>query len=197
MPLDLNRYTEKAAQAFMAAQKDAQEHNHSQLEPLHLLAALLAQREGVVPQVIEKVGASPAQVQAAVQEELNRLPQAYGATQQVYLSKATDQVVQRAEDAAGRMRDEYISTEHLLLGLVDDRVKGPAGELLRRFGIQADAILQALTSIRGSQRVTSQNPESTYQALERYGRDITKMARENKLDPVIGRDDEILSLIHI
>jgi ATP-dependent Clp protease ATP-binding subunit ClpB len=196
MPLDLNRFTEKAAEAFLAAQKDAQERHHSQIEPLHLLAALLAQSDGVVPQVVQKVGAHPAQVQAAVQEELNRLPQAYGAAQ-VYMSPQVDQVVQRAEEAAGRMRDEYVSTEHLLLGLADERVKGPTGEVLRRFGIKPDAILQALTSIRGSQRVTSQTPETTYQALERYGRDITKMARENKLDPVIGRDDEIRRVVQV
>ncbi len=196
MPIDLNRFTEKAAHAMLAAQQEAQERHHSQVEPLHLLAALLSQSDGVVPQVVSKVGAHPAQVLAAVQEELGRLPQAHGATQ-VYLSPQVDQAVQRAEEEAGRMRDEYISTEHLLLALADGRLKGPAGEILRRFGIQSDAILQALTAIRGSQRVTSQTPETTYQALERYGRDITKMARENKLDPVIGRDDEIRRVVQV
>jgi len=196
MPLDLNHYTEKAAEAMVAAQKDAQERHHSQLEPLHVLGALLAQADGVVPQVVQKAGAHPAQVLAAVQEELNRLPQAYGAAQ-TFLSPAADQALRRAEEAAGRMRDEYISTEHLLLGLADEHVKGPAGEILRRFGLKPAAILQALTTIRGSQRVTSQNPETTYQALERYGRDLTKMARENKMDPVIGRDDEIRRVIQV
>ncbi len=196
MTIDLNRFTEKAAEAVLAAQKEAQERHHSQIEPLHLLAALLGQSDGVVPQVVQKVGASPAQVLAVVQEELARLPQAYGATQ-VYLSPALSQVAQIAEEEARRLRDEYISTEHLLLGLADERVRGPAADILRRFGLQRDAILRALTGIRGSQRVTSPTPETTYQALERYGRDITRLARENKLDPVIGRDDEIRRVIQV
>jgi ATP-dependent Clp protease ATP-binding subunit ClpB len=196
MPIDLNRFTEKAAQAVLAAQKEAQERHHSQIEPLHLLAALLGQNDGVVPQVVQKIGAHPAQVLATVQEELGRLPQAHGATQ-VYLSPQVEQVGRMAEEEAGRMRDEYVSTEHLLLGLASERLPGPALEILRRFGIQHGAILQALTGIRGSQRVTSQTPETTYQALERYGRDITRMARENKLDPVIGRDDEIRRVVQV
>ncbi len=196
MTLDLNRFTEKAAEAVLAAQREAQERHHSQIEPLHLLAALLGQSDGVVPQVVQKVGASPAQVLAVAQEELARLPQAYGATQ-VYLSPALSQVAQIAEEEARRLRDEYISTEHLLLGLADERVRGPAADILRRFGLQRDAILRALTGIRGSQRVTSPTPETTYQALERYGRDITRLARENKLDPVIGRDDEIRRVIQV
>ena len=194
--MDLNRFTEKAAEAVLAAQREAQERHHSQIEPLHLLAALLGQSDGVVPQVVQKVGASPAQVLAVVQEELARLPQAYGATQ-VYLSPALSQVAQIAEEEARRLRDEYISTEHLLLGLADERVRGPAADILRRFGLGRDAILRALTGIRGSQRVTSPTPETTYQALERYGRDITRLARENKLDPVIGRDDEIRRVIQV
>jgi len=194
--MDLNRFTEKAAQAVLAAQKEAQERQHSQIEPLHLLAALLAQSDGVVPQVVQKVGASSPQLLAAVREELERLPQAYGAAQ-VYLSPQMQQIAQAAEEEAGRMRDEYVSTEHLLLALADEKVRGPAGELLRRFGIRREAILQALTSIRGSQRVTSPTPETTYQALERYGRDITRLARENRLDPVIGRDDEIRRVVQV
>jgi len=196
MPLDLNRFTEKAAQAFLSAQKEAEERHHSQVEPLHLLAALLAQPDGVVPQIVQKIGASAPQVLAVVQEELSRLPQAYGAAQ-VYLSPQLDQVAGIAAEEAGRMRDEYISTEHLLLALADGRARGPAADILRHFGIGRDAILQALTSIRGAQRVTSQTPETTYQALERYGRDITRLARENKLDPVIGRDDEIRRVIQV
>ncbi len=194
--MDLNRFTEKAAQAVLDAQREAQERHHSQIEPLHLLAALLAQSDGVVPQIVQKLGVHPAQLLAAVQEELGRLPQAYGATQ-VYLAPQMQQVAQAAEEEARRMRDEYVSTEHLLLALADERVRGPATELLRRFGIRRDAILQALTSIRGRQRVTSPTPETTYQALERYGRDITRLARENKLDPVIGRDDEIRRVIQV
>ncbi|MGC8873656.1 MAG: ATP-dependent chaperone ClpB [Chloroflexia bacterium] len=194
--MDLNRFTEKAAQAVLDAQREAQERHHSQIEPLHVLAALLGQSDGVVPQIVQKLGVHPAQLLAAVQDELNRLPQAYGATQ-VYLSPQTQQVAQAAEEEARRMRDEYVSTEHLLLALADGRVRGPAAELLHRFGIHRDAILQALTSIRGRQRVTSPTPETTYQALERYGRDITRLARENKLDPVIGRDDEIRRVIQV
>ncbi|MBN1484251.1 MAG: ATP-dependent chaperone ClpB [Chloroflexia bacterium] len=191
--MDLNRYTEKAQEAVLRAQQEAQERHHSQVEPLHLLLALLGQSDGVVPQVVQQMGQSPAQLQAAVEQELERLPQAYGPTR-LYLSPQAQQALQLAEQEAERLRDEYVSTEHILLALSQSR---PAEQLLQRFGLQRDQILQALAGIRGSQRVTSQHPESTYQALQRYGRDLTEQARRNKLDPVIGRDDEIRRVVQV
>jgi ATP-dependent Clp protease ATP-binding subunit ClpB len=193
--MDLNKYTQKAQEAILAAQGLAQESNHSQIEPAHLLLALLRQSEGVAPQIVQRVGASPGLLIGDLEAELNRRPKAYGATAQVGLSRALGDVAADAEKVASQMRDEYTSTEHLLVALA--RSKGFAGETLNRYGLNETTILQALTQIRGSQRVTSQNPETTYQALEKYGRDLTKLARRGKLDPVIGRDEEIRRVIQI
>jgi ATP-dependent Clp protease ATP-binding subunit ClpB len=193
--MDLNKYTQKAQEAILAAQGLAQEYNHSQIEPVHLLLALLRQSDGVVPQVVQRVGAGPGLLISDLEAELNRRPKAYGATAQVGLSRALADVTADAEKLAGQMHDEYISTEHLLLALA--RSKGFAGELLTRYGLNETTILQVLAQIRGSQRVTSQNPETTYQALEKYGRDLTDLARRGKLDPVIGRDREIRRVIQI
>jgi len=193
--MDLNRYTQKAQEGFLAAQGLAQEYNHSQIEPVHLLLALFHQSDGIAPQIAQRVGASPGVLVADLEAELNRRPKAYGATAQVALSRALADLAGDAEKLAGQMRDEYTSTEHLLLALA--RSKGFAGEILNRYGLNETTILQALTQIRGSQRVTSQNPETTYQALEKYGRDLTNLARRGKLDPVIGRDPEIRRVIQI
>jgi len=179
----------------LAAQSLAQEHNHSQIEPAHLLLALLRQSDGVVPQIAQKVGARPGLLMSDLEAELNRMPRAYGATAQVALSRALSDVFTAAEKQAGQMRDEYVSAEHLLLALA--RSGGFAGQLLARYGLNETTILQVLTQIRGSQRVTSQDPEATYQALEKYGRDLTDLARQGKLDPVIGRDQEIRRTIQI
>jgi len=193
--MDLNIYTQKAQEAILAAQGLAQEYNHSQIESVHLLLALLRQSDGVVPQIAQRVGASPGLLIGDLEADLNRRPKAYGATAQVGLSRALADVATDAEKLAGQMHDEYVSTEHLLLALA--RSKDFAGETLNRYGLNETTILQALTQIRGSQRVTSQNPETTYQALEKYGRDLTGLARRGKLDPVIGRDMEIRRVIQI
>jgi ATP-dependent Clp protease ATP-binding subunit ClpB len=193
--MDLNKYTQKAQEAVLAAQGLAQEYSHSQIEPVHLLLALLRQSDGVVPQVVQRLGASPGLLMTDLEAELNRRPKAYGATAQLGLSRALGDVTAGAEKLAGQMHDEYVSTEHLLLALA--RSKGFAGQLLTRYGLNETTILQILAQIRGSQRVTSQNPETTYQALEKYGRDLTDLARRGKLDPVIGRDREIRRVIQI
>jgi ATP-dependent Clp protease ATP-binding subunit ClpB len=193
--MDLNKYTQKAQEAVLAAQGLAQEYSHSQIEPVHLLLALLRQSDGVVPQVVQRLGASPGLLITDLEAELNQRPKAYGATAQLGLSRALADVTASAEKLAGQMHDEYVSTEHLLLALA--RSKGFAGELLTRYGLNETTILQVLAQIRGSQRVTSQNPETTYQALEKYGRDLTDLARRGKLDPVIGRDREIRRVIQI
>jgi ATP-dependent Clp protease ATP-binding subunit ClpB len=193
--MDLNRYTQKAQESMLAAQGLAQEYHHSQIEPVHLLLALLQQSDGVVPQIAQRVGASPGLLINELEAELNRRPKAYGATAQVGLSRRLADLAAEAEKLAERMRDEYISVEHLLLALANS--DGFAGQLMNRNGLNGTTILQTLAQIRGSQRVTSQNPETTYQALEKYGRDLTELARRGKLDPVIGRDQEIRRVIQI
>jgi ATP-dependent Clp protease ATP-binding subunit ClpB len=194
--VDLNRLTQKAQEAVIGAQSLAGEYSHGQIEPEHLLLALLRQSDGIVPQIVQKLEANPAEMAQALQGELQRKPKVYGATTQVGLSRELSRALDEAEKAAKRMRDEYISSEHLLLALTGAH-GGEAARFLSAHGITEDAALRALTAIRGSQRVTSQNPEATYQALEKYGRDLTQLARQGKLDPVIGRDDEIRRVMRI
>ncbi|MGQ9490474.1 MAG: ATP-dependent chaperone ClpB [Anaerolineae bacterium] len=192
----LDRYTQRAQEAIIASQELAQTYNHSQIEPEHLLLALLQQSDGVVPEVLTQVGAQPATVQAQLEADLARRPKAYGSNVQPGLSGQLARALQDAYIEANNMRDDYVSTEHLLLALLGEN-GGTAGKLLGRLGITRERVLAALTAIRGSQRVTSQNPEATYKALEKYGRDMTALARQGKLDPVIGRDEEIRRCIQI
>ncbi|MBN1956362.1 MAG: ATP-dependent chaperone ClpB [Anaerolineae bacterium] len=194
--MDLNRFTEKAQQAILAAQQLAGEHNHSQIEPEHLLMAVLSQPDGVAPQVIQQLGIHVAALTAEVEQGLKDKPQVYGGVTQAGLSRDAAGVLQEAQKVAAQMRDEYTSTEHLLLALLGAH-GAAAARILAGHGVSKDAVLRALTAIRGSQRVTSAHPESTYQALERYGRDLTELARQGKLDPVIGRDDEIRRVMRI
>ncbi|MBC7251492.1 MAG: ATP-dependent chaperone ClpB [Anaerolineae bacterium] len=196
MAININRFTEKSQEALFAAQQMAEQMNHSQVEPEHLLAALLQQGDGVVPQVLARLGANPQAMLAQVEGELNRLPRVTGATAQIGISSRLRQVLVRAHDEIQQFRDEYVSTEHLLLALLD-HAGGAVERILRQAGVTRDALLRALVEIRGSQRVTSQNPESTYAALEKYGRNLTELARQGKLDPVIGRDEEIRRVIQI
>jgi ATP-dependent Clp protease ATP-binding subunit ClpB len=194
--MNLNKFTEKAQEAVLSAQSLAEEANHSQIEPEHLLAALLAQENGVVPQVVESLGISAAQLAARVNQVLSSKPKVYGTASQLGLSPALSRVLNRAEKEAGQMRDEYVSTEHLLMALADAQA-GEVARLLAQHGIDRNAIYRALANVRGTQRVTSQNPESTYQSLQKYGRDLTDLARKGKLDPVIGRDEEIRRVIQV
>jgi len=193
--MDLNRYTEKAQEAIFAAQRLTGEYNHGQIEPEHLLLALVRQADGVVPQVLAKMNIPPETVALATERALREKPKVYGATQ-VGLSRDLSRALEEAEKIAARMRDEFISTEHLLLALLGPHGNG-AARILSAHGVTEDAVLRALTVIRGSQRVTSQNPEATYQALEKYGRGLTALARQGKLDPVIGRDEEIRRVMQI
>ena len=192
--MNLNRYTNKAQQALMASQALATDYNHSAIEPAHVLAALLAQEDGVVPQLVAKIGVRPAALLQDVKAMLDSLPRVTGSNVQIGLSRQTTDALTRAEQIAGRMKDEYVSTEHILIALTD---RSPVASLLNRHGIDENTVLQALASIRGGQRVTSQDPEGTYNSLEKYGRDLTALARQGKLDPVIGRDEEIRRVIHI
>jgi len=194
--MNLNQYTEKAQEAILAAQQLADREGHAEILPEHLLLTLIEQKEGVVPEIVRKMNPDPAALTAAVRAELDRLPRAHGGSQ-VGLSARLRQVLTAAEQEAERLKDEYVSTEHLFVAIAAEGGRSAASRLLQQRGITKDTILQAMTSVRGSQRVTSQNPESTYQALQRYGRDLTELARKGKLDPVIGRDDEIRRVIQV
>ncbi|MFO8009884.1 MAG: ATP-dependent chaperone ClpB [Dehalococcoidia bacterium] len=194
--MNLNRFTEKAQEAVFTAQKTAEERHHSQMDVEHLLMALLSQEDGVVPQILGKMGVDIQSVKNKLEADLGKQPQAYGATQ-LYMSQRLSQILSNAEKEAEGLKDEYISTEHLFIAIVDEGDKGAAGRILKEQGVTRDAIYRVLTGIRGSQRVTDQNPEGKYQALEKYGKDLTEMARRGKLDPVIGRDEEIRRVIQV
>lgn len=193
--MNINKYTEKGQEAILAAQKLAEERNHTQIETEHLLMALIDQEGGVVPQILGKLGVDLNQVKRQLENELEKLARAYGSTQ-VYLSPRLKQITDTAEKEASDFKDEYISTEHLFIAIVD-KDTGAAGRILKGYGISKDRVYQVLASIRGSQRVTDPNPEGKYQALEKYGRDLTETARRGKLDPVIGRDEEIRRVIQV
>ncbi len=186
--MDLKRYTNKAQEALLAARTLCVGQRHAAIGPLHLLAALLAQQDGLVPRVVAGAGAQPGELLRATEEQLAREARVSGQNVQVGVDRALQETLLAAEAQAKAMRDDYVSCEHLLLALADAPLTGP---LLAQHNVSADAVLQALTAIRGNQRVTSQDPEDTFGSLERYGRDLTALARQGKLDPVIGRDEEI------
>ncbi|MGA3065898.1 MAG: ATP-dependent chaperone ClpB [Tepidisphaeraceae bacterium] len=181
------KFTIKAQEAVVRAQQSAERGNHAEITPLHLLGALLSESDGVVKPLLQKLGADPDRLTGIVLSELDRLPKATGT--QTGPSRALTEVFNHAQKEADRLKDEYVSTEHLLLSLA--QVKSEAKEILSVSGVSHDSILSALKEIRGGQRVTDQNPEEKYQAIQRYGRDLVEMARQGKIDPVIGRDEEI------
>ncbi len=191
--MNLEKFTQKAQEAILKSQQLAQDYNHQAIEPVHLLLALIQQTEGVVPAIVTRVAGSTVALREELSQELAKHPKVYGANTSIGLAQPTVEVLNRAEQYARGMQDEYISTEHVLLALTDST----EGKRLSQYGLTKDAILKALASIRGTQRVTSPTPEDTYQALEKYGRDLTAMARQGKLDPVIGRDEEIRRTIQI
>ncbi len=193
--MNLNKFTQKAQEAILAAQQLAEERNHNQIEPLHLLATLVTQEGGVVPQIINRIGGNVSAFAGRIEQELGKLARSYGSSKQVNMSREFVNVVNSAERVAANMKDDYTSTEHLLLGLLQAKIRNLA--FLQELGIDENNVLQALTQIRGGQRITNQNPESTYEALQKYGRDLTQMARLGKLDPVIGRDEIIRRVIQV
>ncbi len=192
--MDFARYTNKAQQAVLKAQSIAAESHHTAFEPPHLFLALMEQEEGLTPRIIQKIGAHPSALRIELEAELGKLPRTGQPAAGVPIGRGCLDVFARAEAESGKMRDDYTSTEHLLLALSKDKT---AGAILGRNGIAYDDILKALQAIRGSQRVTGQDPESTYESLSKFGRDLTADARQGKLDPVIGRDQEIRRLIHV
>jgi ATP-dependent Clp protease ATP-binding subunit ClpB len=196
MPIRWDKLTVKAQEAVQRANELAAEHGNPELLPVHLLAALLEDREGIVPPVLEKIGIGPQAVLNDVYKEIERLPKVSGGAAQATMSPALNQLLDRAFKEADNFKDEYVSTEHLLLAITQAK-RDPAQEILSRHGAKYDAILRALTAVRGSQKVTDQNPEAKYQALERYAKDLTELARRGKLDPVIGRDEEIRRVMQV
>jgi len=191
--MNLEKYTQKSQEALLGAQRLAEELNHQTVEPAHLLLALLQQEEGVVPALVTKVAGSVMAIKDELTKDLGGRPRVYGGNNQMGLSRGTGEVLKAAEKFAKGMKDDFVSTEHLLLGLSESAEK----KRLSSYGLTKEAILKALTEVRGSQRVTTATPEDTYEALGKYGRDLTDMARRGKLDPVIGRDEEIRRLIQI
>jgi ATP-dependent Clp protease ATP-binding subunit ClpB len=195
MPIRWDKFTVKAQEAVQRANELASEHGNPELQPVHLLAALLEDKEGIVPPVLEKIGIGPQAVLNDLYREIEKLPKVSGEAAQPGLSPAANQLLDRAFKEAANFKDEYVSTEHLLLAA--SQQKDAAQQILARHGATYDAILKALTAVRGSQRITDQNPEAKYQALERYAKDLTELARRGKLDPVIGRDEEIRRVIQV
>jgi ATP-dependent Clp protease ATP-binding subunit ClpB len=196
--MDLNRLTEKAQEALSSGQRIATRLGNQQLDVEHVLLALLDQERGLAASILTKADVPVDALKERVQREIERLPKVSGPSgepEQVYVSGRLNRLLAQAEDEAKRLKDDYISVEHLLLGMVED--KGATGRMLKEFGLTRDRLMRALQEVRGHQRVTSQNPEATYEALERYGRDLTKLAAEGKLDPVIGRDAEIRRVIQV
>ena len=196
MPIRWDKFTVKAQEAVQRANEVASENGNPELVPVHLLIALLEDKEGIVPPILEKIGIGPQAVLSDLNKEVNRLPKVSGGANQPAMSPAMNQLLERAFKEADNFKDEYVSTEHLLLAVTHLK-RDAAQEILARHGATYDAILKALTAVRGSQRITDQNPEAKYQALERYARDLTEQARRGKLDPVIGRDEEIRRVVQV
>src|SRR5256885_12096439 len=196
MAIRWDKLTLKSQEAVQRASELATENGNPELLPIHLLAALLEDKEGIVVPVLRRIGAGPEKVLSDANAEIGRLPKVSGESAQPNMSAALQKVMDSAFKEADTFKDEYISAEHLLLAL-SQLANNPAQRLLKAAGATHDAILQALTQVRGSQKVTDQNPEAKYQALERYARDLTELARKGKLDPVIGRDEEIRRVIQV
>ena len=191
------RFTTRTQEAILAAQQLAEGEGHPELTAGHLLLSLIDQPDGVVPAVLEKAGKDSAAIAQALRERLGHLPRVSGEGTQLSLSNEARDVLTGAHAIAERMHDEYVSTEHLLLAIVEQASGSDAARVLADHGVDSATIMEALSSIRGSQRVTSENPEATYQSLEKYGRDLTEAARQGQLDPVIGRDEEIRRVIQV
>jgi ATP-dependent Clp protease ATP-binding subunit ClpB len=196
--MNISRLTERSQEALREAQSAATRQSHQGVDIEHLLLALLEQREGITSPLLEAAGAKPDTLLSRCRQELERVPKVSGpsgAPDQVYVTQRLSRLLTRAEDEATSLKDEYVSVEHLILAMLEDQ--GVSGRILRDGGITREGLMGALQKVRGSQRVTSQNPETTYQALERYGRDLTKLAEQGKVDPVIGRDEEIRRVMQV
>jgi len=198
--MDLSKLTQKAQEAVQAAHAKAINYGHQEVDGEHLLAALLEQDGGLAPRLLQRIGAPVPTIKARVEQELERLPRVSGGSVEagkIYVTQRLSRLLLKAADEAKRLKDEYLSVEHLLLALVAEGRNTPAGRILDEFGVDQKKLLEALRAVRGNQRVTTDNPEGTYEALQKYGTDLVALARDGKLDPVIGRDTEIRSVIRI
>jgi ATP-dependent Clp protease ATP-binding subunit ClpB len=196
--MNVNRMTEKSQEALQSSQMIAGRYSHQQIDPEHLLLALLEQQEGLIPKILIAMNVPVQQVRTSIENHLADLPKVSGGgAGQMYLSQRLSRLLDAAERETSNLKDEYVSVEHLLIAMVEEGGSSSASQILSRGGVSRDNLMKALESIRGHQRVTSQTPEETYQPLERYGRDLTQMASQGKLDPVIGRDEEIRRIIQI
>ncbi len=196
--MDLNKFTEKAQEALRAAQAKAVQFGNQQMDLEHLMAALLEQDGGLAPSILNKVDVQVGVLRKRLEQEIEKFPKVSGPAanpDQVYIANRLQKVLNQAADEAKSLKDEYVSIEHLLLAAIHDT--GATGKLLKEFGVTRDRLMQSLQDVRGNQRVTNQNPEATYEALEKYGRDLTQLAAQDKLDPVIGRDEEIRRVIQV
>ncbi|MCX6993764.1 MAG: ATP-dependent chaperone ClpB [Kiritimatiellaeota bacterium] len=198
--MDLNQTTQKVQEAVQAAQALALRYGHQEVDGEHLLAALLDQADGLAPRLLERLGVAVPALKARIEQELDKRPRVSGGGTEegkVYITQRLNRLMLKAADEAKRLKDDYVSVEHLLLALIDEDNNAPAGRILKEMGVTHARFLEALTAVRGNQRVTSANPEGTYEALQKYGMDLVALARQGKLDPVIGRDQEIRSVIRI
>ncbi|MDR1282162.1 MAG: ATP-dependent chaperone ClpB [Opitutaceae bacterium] len=197
--MDPNQFTQMSRQAITDAQSEARRRNNNEVDTWHLLHALLSQENGIVPAIVEKLGLTTSALQLALQRELDRLPRVSGSvdTSKIYVTQAVNAVLTRAEEEAKQLKDEFVSVEHLFLALIEVAKPEAFAKYLKSFGIDRRAVLKTLSELRGAQRVTTDNPEATYNALKKYGIDLVELARKGKMDPVIGRDDEIRRAIRI
>ncbi|MGD2188106.1 MAG: Clp protease N-terminal domain-containing protein, partial [Desulfobacterales bacterium] len=192
-----DKFTIKSQELIQSAQSLAAQHNNQQIEPEHLLAAMLAETEGIAGAMLRKLGAAPNDIAQQVTAAIDRLPAVSGAGRgEAYISPRAKAVLEQAFSEATNMKDEYVSIEHILLAIADEKT-GEAAKILSRAGVSRDTILQVLQVIRGKQRITDPNPEDKYQALEKFSRDLTDLARLGKLDPVIGRDEEVRRIVQV
>ncbi|MEE0772009.1 MAG: ATP-dependent chaperone ClpB [Anaerovoracaceae bacterium] len=194
--MNIEKYTQNAQGAIIDCQNIAIEEGHQQIDGEHLHMALMMQKDGLIPKLLTFMEINPAEIVGSIQSELDKLPKVSGSAESMYSTRRLQQIFLDAEKKAQKLKDEYISVEHLYMALLDER-NTPSAAIFKRYGITRDKFLDALNKVRGNQRVTSQNPEENYDALNKYGRDLVEMAREGKLDPVIGRDGEIRHTIQI
>src|SRR5262249_53204549 len=195
--MQLDKLTIKSQEALQEAQRIAQGFSHQEVDGEHLLLALIGQTDSLIPDLLPKVGVPPAKLRPDLERELDRRHKVQGtSSSDIFLSSSLKKVLDAAQSEAGRLKDDYISTEHLLLGLMDEGASS-LKKIFQTHGLKRDAILKALADLRGNQRVTDANPEDKFQALEKYGRDLTALARQGKIDPVVGRDDEIRRVMQV
>src|SRR5580700_947759 len=198
--MDLNKFTEKSQAALTEAQAIGTRHQHQAVDVEQLALALMEQEEGLVPRLVEKSGVSPDLLKRKIQESLDRIPRVSGDSttgQGIYVTQRLNKLLVTAQDEAKKLKDEYVSVEHLVLAMFSESATTEIGKIFKAVDFKREKFLQALTEVRGNQRVTSANPEATYEALEKYGRDLTRLAAQNKLDPVIGRDPEIRRCVQV